>query len=75
MICSMYKEKRTSRSEFVPIRGLQYHVQRWGPDTSGPGHAPPLVLLHGWMDVAASYQFMVDALHLSFGVWRVPENP
>lgn len=22
----------------------------------------PLVLLHGWMDVAASYQFMVDAL-------------
>ena len=66
MIWSMYKENRTSRSEFVPIRGLKYHVLRWGPDTSGPGHCPPLVLLHGWMDVAASYQFMVDALPEAF---------
>ena len=24
--------------------------------------APPLVLLHGWMDVVASFQFLVDAL-------------
>uniref|UniRef100_UPI002362DFF1 alpha/beta fold hydrolase n=3 Tax=Pseudomonadota TaxID=1224 RepID=UPI002362DFF1 len=23
---------------------------------------PPLVLLHGWMDVGASFQFVVDAL-------------
>jgi pimeloyl-ACP methyl ester carboxylesterase len=55
----MYQAKRISRSEFVPIRGLQYHVQVWGepsPDKT------PLVLLHGWMDVAASYQFVVDAL-------------
>ncbi|MDO8248341.1 MAG: alpha/beta hydrolase [Rhodoferax sp.] len=55
----MYQAKRISRSEFVPIRNLQYHVQVWGepsPDKT------PLVLLHGWMDVAASYQFVVDAL-------------
>ena len=58
----MYKEKHTSRTEFVPIRGLKYHVLRWGPDNSGPGHCPPLVLLHGWMDVSASFQFVVDAL-------------
>ncbi|MDO9357690.1 MAG: alpha/beta hydrolase, partial [Polaromonas sp.] len=55
----MYKEKRLSRSEFVPIRGIDYHVLHWGETTSS---LPPLVLVHGWMDVAASYQFMVDAL-------------
>ena len=66
----MYKEKRTYRTEFVPIRGLKYHVLRWGPENSGPGHCPPLVLLHGWMDVAASYQFMVDALPEAFAAGR-----
>ena len=60
----MYKEKNTSRSEFVPIRGLSYHVQVWNgtPESS----LAPLVLVHGWMDVAASYQFMVDALSDAF---------
>ena len=65
----MYKEKRTSRSEFVPIRGLSYHVRIWdGPIPSSA--LPPLVLVHGWMDVAASYQFMVDALSDSFAAGR-----
>jgi pimeloyl-ACP methyl ester carboxylesterase len=62
----MYKEKRLAQSEFVPIRGLNYHVQRWGPALSAANSAPPLVLLHGWMDVAASYQFMVDAFSSAF---------
>lgn len=60
MIPQMYQAQRNSRSEFVPLRNLQYHVRVWGepaPDKT------PLVLLHGWMDVAASYQFVVDALH------------
>ena len=55
----MYQVKKTARNEFVPIRNLRYHVLVWGepaPDKT------PLVLLHGWMDVAASYQFVVDAL-------------
>jgi pimeloyl-ACP methyl ester carboxylesterase len=54
----MYQPKRASRSEFVPIRGLRYHVRTWGEP--GPGKVP-LVMVHGWMDVAASYQFVVDA--------------
>ena len=66
----MYKEKRISQSEFVPIRGLRYHVQRWqGQPGAGVG-LPPLVLLHGWMDVAASWQFMVDALSGNFAAGR-----
>lgn len=55
----MYQVQRISRSEFVPIRQLNYHVRCWGEP--GPG-ITPLVLLHGWMDVAASFQFVVDAL-------------
>jgi pimeloyl-ACP methyl ester carboxylesterase len=55
----MYQVKRPCRSEFVPIRNLSYHVQVWGEP--GPGKTP-LVMVHGWMDVAASYQFVVDAL-------------
>ncbi|PKO63220.1 MAG: alpha/beta hydrolase [Betaproteobacteria bacterium HGW-Betaproteobacteria-18] len=55
----MYPIQRISHSEFVPIRTLCYHVRCWGkPGTD----QTPLVLLHGWMDVAASFQFVVDAL-------------
>jgi pimeloyl-ACP methyl ester carboxylesterase len=55
----MYQAKRHCRSEFVPIRNLTYHVQVWGDPQPGK---VPLVMVHGWMDVAASYQFVVDAL-------------
>jgi pimeloyl-ACP methyl ester carboxylesterase len=54
----MYQARRASRSEYVPIRGLRYHVRTWGERRPG---TPPLVMVHGWMDVAASYQFVVDA--------------
>jgi pimeloyl-ACP methyl ester carboxylesterase len=54
----MYQPRRPSRSAFVPIRGLRYHVRTWGEPV--PGQVP-LVMVHGWMDVAASYQFVVDA--------------
>lgn len=55
----MYQARRPSRSEFIPIRHLDYHVRVWGEPSP---RLPPLVLVHGWMDVAASWQFMVDAL-------------
>ncbi|MBI2771890.1 MAG: alpha/beta hydrolase [Burkholderiales bacterium] len=54
----MYQAQRESRSEFVPIRNLKYHVRIWGEPGAGK---VPLVMVHGWMDVAASYQFVVDA--------------
>jgi pimeloyl-ACP methyl ester carboxylesterase len=54
----MYQVKRAARSEFVGIRHLDYHVLLWGEP--GPGKVP-LVMVHGWMDVAASWQFVVDA--------------
>jgi pimeloyl-ACP methyl ester carboxylesterase len=53
-----YTPQRAGTSRFVAVRGLDYHVTSWG----GAAAAPPLVLLHGWMDVGASFQFVVDAL-------------
>jgi pimeloyl-ACP methyl ester carboxylesterase len=55
---------RSGDSEFLQIRGLRYHVRRWR--SSG---APKMVLLHGWMDVSASFQFMVDALQADWDVY------
>jgi len=55
---------RPSESRFLQIRGLRYHVRHW----SSP-RAPKMVLLHGWMDVSASFQFMVDALAQDWDVY------
>jgi pimeloyl-ACP methyl ester carboxylesterase len=54
---------KPSESIFVSIRGLRYHCRCWGNVDS-----PRLFMLHGWMDVSASFQFLVDALE---GDWRV----
>ena len=48
---------RSPTSHFVDVRGERHHVQTWGEPSS-----PRIVLLHGWMDVGASFQFLVDAL-------------
>ncbi|CAJ0743448.1 2-(acetamidomethylene)succinate hydrolase [Ralstonia edaphis] len=61
--------RQASRSTFLPVRGLRYHIREWGE--SG---APILFLFHGWMDVSASFQFLVDALrerwHIVAPDWR-----
>jgi pimeloyl-ACP methyl ester carboxylesterase len=60
---------KASRSEFLTIRGLRYHVRHWGS-----ADAPKLFMLHGWMDVSASFQFVVDCLQEEWHViapdWR-----
>jgi pimeloyl-ACP methyl ester carboxylesterase len=47
---------KPARAERVPLRGLEHRVLSWGDAA-----APKLFLVHGWMDVAASFQFLVDA--------------
>jgi pimeloyl-ACP methyl ester carboxylesterase len=54
--------RRPARSGYVRVRGLRLHVQLWGGAALVTPQRPPLVMLHGWMDVAASFQFVVDAL-------------
>ncbi len=67
----MYEALRPSRSEFVPVRLHRYHVRLWGAPSAAASKLPPLVLVHGWMDVAASYQFVVDALPEEFVAGRL----
>jgi len=54
---------KSCQSEFLKVRGRRLHVRLWGPET-----APLVVLLHGWCDVSASWQFVVDALEKQ---WRI----
>ena len=51
------------RSTFIELRSVRHHVREWGE----PGKRP-LFLLHGWGDVSATFQFLVDALR---GDWHV----
>src|SRR5262245_32313673 len=58
-----------SRSEFLRIRGLRYHVRRWGPPD-----APLIVAAHGWMDTSATFDRVARELAPRFQVlmpdWR-----
>lgn len=60
---------KPSRSEFLTVRGLRTHVRHWGREG-----APKLFMVHGWMDVSASFQFVVDCLQHDWHVispdWR-----
>ena len=60
---------KPSRSEYIPVRELKYHIRIWGDDSH-----PKLFMVHGWMDVSASFQFLVDALKRDWCViapdWR-----
>ncbi|NHZ88466.1 alpha/beta fold hydrolase [Massilia sp. CCM 8733] len=60
---------KPSRSEFLTVRGLRTHVRHWGREG-----APKLFMVHGWMDVSASFQFVVDCLQQDWHVispdWR-----
>ena len=67
----MYQVKKASRTVFIKLRQLNYHVREWG--TPRPGQLP-LFMVHGWMDVSASFQFVVDAMkedrHIIAPDWR-----
>lgn len=56
-------------SEFISVRGLRYHVRRWGAP-----EAPPLFLAHGWMDVSETFEPVARVLAQRFCVhiadWR-----
>ncbi len=57
-----YAPRRTAQSRFVEAHGLRQHLLEWGDASLVRDDRPSLVMLHGWMDVAASFQFVVDAL-------------
>ena len=58
-----YRALRPARSRFIELRGIRHHLLEWGEAGTDPTGRPPILMQHGWMDVAASFQFVVDALH------------
>lgn len=66
-----YRPRVACESIHIPIRGLRLHVRHWTTGGLASRHA---VLLHGWMDSSASFQFVVDQLGPGWSVhapdWR-----
>lgn len=52
-----YQPQVPARSETLVLRGVPHRVLRWGPASDDP-----ILLLHGFLDCAESFQFLVDAL-------------
>ncbi len=65
-----YRPVREPESRFVAARGLSLHLNVWGDESLVAADRPPLLMLHGWMDVGASFQFVVDALAAIEGASR-----
>lgn len=55
----MYQEERKPQSLWQTFNGIRQHIRHWS------GEGEKVLLLHGWMDASASFQFVVD---------RLPEN-
>lgn len=66
---SSYLPQRPAQLRSVALRCIDYHIRSWCPAQASAAQ-PPLLLLHGWMDVGASWQFVVDALSAEFAQQR-----
>jgi len=52
-----YQPRRPGRHETRKFRGLDHHLIRWGPESDDP-----VLVLHGYADCAASFQFVADEI-------------
>ncbi len=70
MAIAPYAQARPARTRRLPVRNVQYQLREWGDASLATPERPTLVLTHGWMDVGASFQFVVDALFRLEGATR-----
>ncbi len=59
---SVYQPRRQAASRSLRVRGLDQHCLVWGDPAAASAEQPLLLMTHGWMDIGASFQFVVDAL-------------
>jgi pimeloyl-ACP methyl ester carboxylesterase len=57
-----YQPRREAASRSLRVRGIDCHCLVWGDPASATIAQPLLLMTHGWMDLGASFQFVVDAL-------------
>jgi pimeloyl-ACP methyl ester carboxylesterase len=57
-----YQPATEARLQALAVRGQTLRLRVWGDVSRASAHAPLTILAHGWMDVGASFQFLVDAL-------------
>lgn len=60
----MKQAPRSAQSQSLSVRGLDFHVLRW----AGAGDGTLKIILHGWLDVAATWQRLVDHLPASWSI-------
>ncbi|MDE2050024.1 MAG: alpha/beta hydrolase [Gammaproteobacteria bacterium] len=64
-----YEPLRAPRHETLTVRGLRHRVTWWGDRTQ-----TPIVLLHGFQDCGATWQFLADCLPVEWSLaapdWR-----
>ena len=58
-----------SKVVFKKINNIKYHIRIWGNECD-----QPLILLHGWMDISASFRYFVESLKNKYYIispdWR-----
>ena len=52
-----YVPREQPRTERIALRGIDYHITRWGSDSR-----PLVVYLHGWGDTGSTFQQVADTL-------------
>jgi pimeloyl-ACP methyl ester carboxylesterase len=67
---STYRPQRRATSRMLRVRGNDVHCLVWGELASIAADRPLLLMTHGWMDIGASFQFVVDALAALEGAAR-----
>ena len=66
----LYTEAWPGRTRHLAVRHVRYQLREWGDASLETPERPLLVLTHGWMDVGASFQFVVDELFRVEGAAR-----
>jgi pimeloyl-ACP methyl ester carboxylesterase len=67
---SGYRPQRRATPRVLRVRGNDVHCLVWGDVASTTAERPLLLMTHGWMDLGASFQFVVDALAALEGTAR-----
>jgi pimeloyl-ACP methyl ester carboxylesterase len=59
-----YQMLRLPQTLRFDVRGVSHHCSRWAGNRQATG-SPPVLLLHGYLDCGATFQFVADALEPS----------